>query len=116
MIESSEYNFGDLDPMTDAVPSSRSSPSILPSGELNFDKFVDVSSPVCNTRGYDLIMSQINDLINVEVDDKMEMLSVGGVTKEHGVGVIKFTCVETRQICKGVIGKSNGTRFCSRFD
>jgi len=61
-------------------------------------------------------MSEINDLINVEVDDKMETLGVGGVTKEHGVGVIKFTCVETRQICKGVIGKSNGTRFCSRFD
>jgi len=115
-MASSEYDFGDLNPMTDSVPSSRSSPSTLPSGELNFDKFVDVSSPGCNTGGDDVIMSEINDLVTVEVDDKMEMSSVGGVTKEHGVGVIKFTCAETRQMCKGVIGKSSGTRFCSRLD
>ena len=50
-MASSEYDFGDLDPMTDAAPSSTSSPLALPSGELNFDKFVDVSSPVCNTGG-----------------------------------------------------------------
>ena len=90
-MASSEYDFGDLNPMTDSVPSSSSSPSTLPSGELNFDKFVDVSSPGCNTGGDDVIMSEINDLINVEVDDKMDMLSVGGVTKEHGVVVIKLT-------------------------
>jgi hypothetical protein len=50
-MASSSFNFDDLDPMVAPSLLSRVARSSLPSGELNFEEFVEVSPAHGNTGG-----------------------------------------------------------------
>ena len=94
-------------PPVDGSADRSTSSMLLPSGELDFDAYVAVSSPVGLTGGDD-----------VEMTDAVEMLNRIDTSGEKSLllKLIRLPNESVSSVCRGVIGGSNGSRFCTKTD
>ncbi len=107
-MTSTSFTFDEADPpisSESAAGRGVSSPFLLPSGELDFDAYVDVSPPGGRTGGDDVIMSDTVDLLNrIDTSDG----SQGAVLAK----LVRVSSSSINNMCRGSIGGSNGLRFC----
>ncbi len=105
-MASHAFVFDEDDPPPPAAPSADrgSSSFLLSSGELDFDAYVAVSPPVGHTGGVDVDMKDTVDMLNrIETSESKQ----GLLCK-----LVRITGHNINSMCKGVIGGSNGLRFC----
>ena len=104
----SSFVFDEDDPpLLPALPADHgtASPS-FPTGELDFDAFVG-ASPSGGHTGDDVIMSTIAMLNKIDTSGKSD-------SKDIQTSILRISRNELDQMCRGVIGGSNGSRFCTR--
>lgn len=110
-MASSSFDFDDLVPVVAEVAATTSQSSVLPRGELlDFDSFVEVSpSLLTDTGGVDGVIGKAEDIVS---SNDLGSIEDGN---ENVVGILKMTSNELRSVCRGIVGRSNGARFCTRM-
>lgn len=110
-MTSSSFVFDEDDPplLPSSVADRDSSSYLLPTGELDFEAFVDVSPPGGQPGGAG--DDEMTDTVNM-----LDRIDTGSNNQGHKTKLIRILSTQVKHMCRGVIGGSNGLRFCTKHN